>query len=128
MVEGKLVLIPGLSASADLSAKQYRYVKVSGDGTVDVCSSATDISCGILQNKPTSGQAASVAGPGSTSKVDSDGALTAGNMVGTSADGQADVKIPGTDTTEYMCGQVIIGSTAAGEKAYVTFDAPRKAT
>ena len=35
--EGAQICIPGLKASADLSAKQYYFVKLSGAGTVTVC-------------------------------------------------------------------------------------------
>jgi hypothetical protein len=50
--EGAQIMIPGLKASADLSAKQYYAVKISGVGTVTVCAATTDIPCGILQNAP----------------------------------------------------------------------------
>ena len=111
--EGPQITIPGLTASADLSAKQYHFVKISGAGTVTVCAAATDVPVGVLQNAPTSGQAAEVCAMGVT-KVSSDEALTAGWLIGTSGDGQADRKIWGTDTTEYIVGQVITATTAAG--------------
>ena len=64
------------------------------------------------------------------SKVSSNEALTAGWLVGTSSDGQADRKIPGTDTTEFYVGQVIEGTGAAGGLGTVLFDCanPSKAT
>ena len=40
---------------------------------------------------------------------------TAGTLIGTSADGQADAKVPGTDTTEYIVGRTIEVSTNAGD-------------
>lgn len=108
------VLKPGIfTASADLSGKQFYFVKLSGAGTVTVCAAATDVPIGVLQNKPTSGQAAEVMMLG-ISKVSSDAALSRGNLIGTSGDGQADAKTPGTDTTEYIAGQVISGSNSAG--------------
>ena len=110
--------LSGVTASADLSAKQYYFVKISGANTVDVCSGATDKPIGILQNKPTSGQAAEVVVIG-VSKVSADASLTAGNLIGTSADGQADPKTPGTDTTEYVVGTVQQGVSNAGEIATV---------
>jgi len=111
--EGPQIKIPGLTASADLSAKQYYFVKMSGEKTVTVCAGATDIPCGVLQNKPTSGQAAEVCAIG-VSKVSGDADLDAGHLIGTSGDGQADRKIAGTDTTEYVVGQVMLGNGAAG--------------
>lgn len=127
--EGVLVAIPGLTASADLSAKQYYFVKISGANTVDVCSGATDIPCGILQNTPTSGAAANVAYAG-VSKVSANEALTVGWLIGTSSDGQADRKIPGTDTTEFYVGQVLTATTAAAGMATVLINCavPTKAT
>lgn len=103
-------------AAADLSAKQFYFVKMATGGKVDVCSGATDKPIGVLQNKPTSGQSATVCLSGVT-KVSSDAALAVGVLIGTSADGQADAKTPGTDTTEYICGQVILASGAAAELA-----------
>lgn len=111
-LEGILQAIPGLKAGADLSAKQYYFVKLSGDFTVDVCSGTTDIPVGVLQNAPTLGEAANVAFFGLT-KVSSDGALAVGNLIGTSADGQAAAYANGTDTTKYIVGHVVSASTAA---------------
>ena len=102
--------------SADLSAKQYYFVKIASDGTVDVCSGATDKPYGVLQNKPGSGQEAEIVIIGIT-KVSADAALTIGNLIGTSADGQADAKTPGTDTTEYVVGVVRVAAGAAGRLA-----------
>lgn len=110
--EGPQIKLPGLTASADLSAKQYYFVKMSGNNTVTVCAAATDKPIGVLQNAPVSGAEAEVCCIGVT-KVSSDAALTAGNLIGTSGDGQADAKTPGTDTTEYTVGSVIVGSGAA---------------
>lgn len=103
-------------ANADLSAKQFYFVKLATGGKVDVCSAATDKPYGVLQNAPTAGQTAVVCVIGCT-KVNSDAALSVGNLIGTSGDGQADAKTPGTDTTEYVVGQVIEASGAAGELA-----------
>jgi hypothetical protein len=111
--EGFQIKVPGLTASADLSAKQYYFVKISGNRTVDVCSAVTDIPVGVLQNAPTSGQAAEVCGIGVT-KVSGDADLTAGNVIGTSSDGQAAAYAAGTDTTKYACGLVVDDNTAAG--------------
>ena len=122
--EGIMQCIPGLVSGEDLSASTvaFKFVKLSADRTVVVCSGATDKPIGVLQAPtPTSatGQAVSVVGFGVT-KVQADASLTYGTLIGTSADGQADAKTPGTDTTEYICGQVIevAGGTTAGN--YIT--------
>ena len=107
------------TASGDLSAGQYKFVKLTGTGDqVAICNGATDIPVGILQSKPTAaGQAATVRVLG-VSKVQADASLTVGTLIGTSGDGQADAKAV-TDTTEYVVGAVIGAAGAAGEIATV---------
>jgi hypothetical protein len=115
--------IPGFTftrvAGADLSSDQYKYVKLSTTDTVILCAAATDVPIGILQNAPTSGQGATIMVTG-ISKVNSDAALSIGNVIGTSGDGQADAKTVGSDTTEYVVGVVLEASGAAGEYATCT--------
>ncbi len=91
------------TASADLSAKQYYIVKMSGDNTVTVCAAVTDVPIGVLQNKPASGEQAVV-------RVF--GTLAAGNIIGTSADGQAQPVTQGSETTVYNIGQAVTGGAA----------------
>jgi hypothetical protein len=110
--EAAQIKLGQLTASADLSAKQFHFVKLSAATTVDVCSGVTDKPIGILQNSPTSGQAAEICIFGIT-KVVSDGTTAAGNLIGTSSDGQAAV-YTSSDTTKYICGQAIEAG-AAGE-------------
>lgn len=114
--------IPGftftLEAAADLSAHQFKYVKVDSAGKAAAIAAATDLPVGVLQNAPTAGQAATIMQSGIT-KLQADAALTAGNIVGPSADGQADVKVPGTDTTEHANGIVLVAAGAAGVLATV---------
>lgn len=111
---GPQLKLVGFTASADLSAKQYYAVKISGSRTVTVCAATTDIPIGILQNAPTSGQAAEVCVIGHT-KVNSDGVITRGTPVGTSADGQIVTYVAGTDTTKYCIGQALVSISNAGE-------------
>ena len=47
--EGIDITVP---AAADLSSHQYKYVKVDANGRCNITSAVTDISVGILQNKP----------------------------------------------------------------------------
>lgn len=113
---GPQIKLAGLTASADLSAvaNQYKFVKISGTKTVDVCSAATDKPIGVLQNRPKSGEAAEIVCIGPT-KVQADASITAGNLIGTSSDGQADPKTAGTDTTEYTVGVALDAPQNAGE-------------
>lgn len=126
--EGAQPLKSSFIAGGDLSAKQYCFVKLSADKTVVVCAGATDVPVGVLQNNPVSGQTAEVCVIGET-KVSGDADLDYGMLIGTSADGQADRKIPGTDTTEYVVGVVKTGNTAAGGvvTAFVNCASPARA-
>jgi hypothetical protein len=111
--EGVLTSIPGLKASADLSAKQYRFVKMSGNSQVDVCAAITDKVVGVLQDNPVSGLPANVADEG-RSKVLLGGTVAYGDMVGTDNQGRAVTIVAGTDTTQYVCGRCVFGG-AVGE-------------
>lgn len=104
-----------LVAGADLSAKQYRFVKLSS-GQVVACSATTDRPIGVLQNDPTSGQAAIVRLSGWT-KVEADAAIVVDAVLGTSADGQAATYVAGTDTTKYGMGFATKAAGAAGDVA-----------
>lgn len=125
--------IPGfmfsLEAAADLSAQQYKFVKIDTNGKCAAIAAATDLPCGVLQNAPTAGQAATIMRDG-ISKVQADAAITPSQIIGTSADGQADVKIPGTDLTEHAVGQVLVGAGVAGNLATIIFNCaiPNRAT
>jgi hypothetical protein len=102
-----------LEAAADLSAKQFHFVKLDSNGKAALCAAVTDIPCGVLQNKPTAGQAATIVVMGET-KISSDAALNEGDLIGTSADAQADAKVAGVDTTNYVVGQMKTATGGAG--------------
>jgi len=102
------------TAAADLSAKQYYFVKITADNTVNVCAAVTDVPIGVLQNAPASGEAASVMLYG-ISKVSANEAIAVGSNIGTGDDGQADVVAAGTDTTVRLVGQALEAASAAGE-------------
>ena len=104
-----------LTANADLSSYQYYFVELDTDGKVGACNATTDRPIGVLQNKPSaSGEAATVLIMG-VSKISCDAALDENNLIGPSVDGQADKKIPGTDTSEYICGTMLTATGGAGE-------------
>ena len=118
--EAAQIKVGNFTASADLSAKQYHFVKMSGNNTVTVCAAITDAPIGVLQNSPASGSAAEVCLFGVT-KVVADGTLAAGNLIGTSADGQADAIAAGTDTTVTTVGQAL-NAASAGETVEMFFN------
>lgn len=117
-------------AAGDLSNKQYYFMKLSADNTVTTCTAATDVPVGVLQNKPEAASRSAVVRVIGETYVSSDAGLTAGNLIGTSADGQADAKTPGTDTTEYVVGHVVVGTGTAGDLAIAVVDcaAPHRAS
>ena len=116
--EGSQICIPGLTASADLSAaaNQYKYVEMSADKQVNVTNANTDKAVGVLQNRPASGEAAVVCAIGIT-KLQGDADLAFGDSIGPSADGQA-AAYTASDTTKHINGTVIEGNGAAG--GYIT--------
>lgn len=109
-----------LAAGADLSAKQYTFVKMSGTGVVGAAA-ATDVCIGILQNAPTSGKTAEVAISG-VSKLKASAAISAGALVGVTSTGLAVALTAGTDTTKYVFGQAITAAAAANDIITVAFD------
>ncbi|MFZ5850329.1 MAG: capsid cement protein [Actinomycetota bacterium] len=116
-----------LVAAADLL--QYHFVKVDANGRAALCAAATDIPVGVVQNNPRAGEEAEVVVQGG-SKVVADAALSIGALIGTSADGQADAKTVGTDTTEYVVGRALTATSAAGQivTALVDCAAPHRAS
>lgn len=103
-----------LVAGADLSAAQYKFVKLNTSGQAVAVAAITDVPVGVLQNAPTSGQEAEVLIVGGTKLVASE-AITLPAFLSVSSTGKAD-KIATTDTTQYVVGQAI---TAAGADADV---------
>lgn len=113
--EGHKVIVSKQSA-ADYSAgtSKYKFVEIATTGKVTVCDGATDVPFGVLQNSPATDELAEVCIFGVT-KVQADADLAVGDLIGTSADGQADAKTAGTDTTEYVVGVVVENTSAAGD-------------
>jgi hypothetical protein len=100
-----------LLASADLSAKQYHFVEVSGVRTVAACNATTDQAIGVLQNDPdASGEEAVIAINGTT-KVVAGAAITAGARVAPNASGRAQTAV----ATQFPRGIALETSTADGQ-------------
>lgn len=102
-----------LVAGANLSAKQYNFVKLNASGQAVAVAANTDLPIGILQNAPESGQEAEVLISGG-SKLVLGGTVAAAAVVGTSAAGAGVAIAHGTDTTKFAIGQAITGG-ASGE-------------
>lgn len=105
-----------LIAGADLSALQYRFVKLSADNTVVVCG-ADEQAIGILQNKPTSGLMARVRVFGvSRFSNGTAGAIAYGVKVKSAANGQG---VASTADKEIYFGIVLDGVAAQNEIATI---------
>ena len=103
-----------LVAAADLSTKQYTFVKLNSSGQAAAASGATDIPIGVLQNAPTAGQEAEVLVVGGT-KIVASAAIGEGALIGTSSAGKAAALVAGTDTTKYVAGTLLTESGADGD-------------
>lgn len=102
-----------LVAAADLSAKQFYFVYVDGDGKAALCGVGGMRAFGVLQNKPTAGQIASVAYSGVT-KVVAGATITPDDPIMTTASGTADVAVGAASPGNFARGQAIEGG-ASGE-------------
>lgn len=82
--------VPGVVGSADPNGgKQYHFVKVTGVHQVGIANATDTHVVGVLQNKPQNAGNAATVGIRGVSKVVSDVAITAGDAIQVSADGQA---------------------------------------
>ena len=102
------ILATGLKVDADLSARQFEAVKMSGtDNEVSIVSGTTDKPIGILQNKPdAAGEAAEVVIFG-MSKARYGGTVNAGDLLSVDGDGELVAVVAGTDTTRYVIAQAL---------------------
>lgn len=100
--EKPVIIESRFRAAADLSTKQFQFVKQTSGG-IDVISANTDKPFGVLQNKPTSGQPAEVMRLGTT-KLVSTGTIAVAATIGTDSAGKAESKTLGTNVTHFNCG------------------------
>jgi len=115
-----------LEAAADLSSSQYRFVTLDANGKAAVCGTNSK-PIGVLQNKPTSGEAATVMVAGIT-KLEVSEAVDEGDILGaTDTTGKGNGE-PAAD--EYVAGQAITAGGGDGEiiTAAVSCLAPSLAT
>ena len=97
-------------AGADLSDKQFYFVKVDGNDEFVLCSAITDRAFGVLQNNPEQGQEANVQTIGNT-KIVGTVALSLDDVVAPATTGKAQVGI----ATQFGAG-IVVTATSADEK------------
>lgn len=102
-----------LVAAADLSAAQYKFVKLDSNGKAAAIAAATDLPIGVLQNAPAAGEEAEILVAGGT-KIKLGGNVAAAAVISPKNDGTAVAIAAGTDTTKYAVGQCLAGG-ASGE-------------
>jgi hypothetical protein len=101
----------GFKAGADLSVKQYHFVRASADHVCNQASLATASSLlGVLQNKPKTDEAATIAYFGE-SKVVAGGAITANVLITSNSSGRAAAAASG----DMICGRALEAAGADGE-------------
>jgi hypothetical protein len=103
-------------AGADLSAKQFTFVKMNTTNRTVVSAGNGDAAFGVLINDPESGQAATVVTAGRVIVEVGTGGLTAGDEVGVDANGEA-VSAAATDIIVGIC----VDGAAAGGRATIDF-------
>ncbi len=111
--------IPGAVASGDLTAKQFFFAIVDGEKTVGLAGNGAAAD-GVIQNKPNTGQAVSLAIPGDTSKVVSATAVDAGDDVSSDANGKGVVSASG----DYILGKCLTAVANADELMTVQLSTP----
>lgn len=104
--------IPGVVASADLSASQYHFVTLTGTG-IAVAAVAGGRAIGVLQDKPSAlGRQCLVWGEGATTKVVAGGAITPGQTVSSDGSGQA---VHDVTTGHHILGYALDSAGASGD-------------
>lgn len=104
-------------AGADLSAAQYRFVKLDGANVV-LCAATTDIPLGILQNDPEEGEHAEVMISGVSPLASVTAGLALGAKVATNAVGRGQAAV----STQHVVGQVLKAASAEDARATVAID------
>lgn len=103
-----------LKAGANLSAEQFKFVKLDTSGNVVVASATTDRPIGVLQNTPLANEAAEVAISGIT-KVKAGGSASVGNVVFTSASATAVTATIGSAASTFYIQGTFLEDAAAGQ-------------
>ena len=112
LASSNYISIPGLTAGADLSAKQYYVVKLASTAKqVIVGAAATDAVIGVVQNDPGSGEEALVAALGVV-QVATEASVTMGDWLAASTTGRAKTT---TSANDDVIGRALETNSAAGD-------------
>ncbi len=111
--------IPGAVASGDLTGSQFLFAIVDGEKTVGVAGAGVAAD-GVIQNKPNTGQAVTLAIAGDTSKVVAGAAVAAGADVASDAAGKGVTSTSG----DYIQGKCLTAAANADELITVQLSTP----
>lgn len=103
-------------AGADLSAKQWTFVKMNTTDRTVVSAGNGEAAFGVLINDPTSGGAATVVTHGRVIVEVGTGGITAGDDIGVDANGEAVTAA----STDIIVGKCVEGASA-GERGVIDF-------
>lgn len=106
-------------AGADLSAKQFTFVKMNTTDRTVVSAADGDAAFGVLINQPLSGNAATVVTHGRVTVEAGTGGVTAGAKVASDLNGEA-IVASATAPADVVVG-ICITAAAAGELATIDF-------
>lgn len=115
--QGPATLNLSFVAAADLSAAQFKFVKLDSNGKIVVCDTDGEVALGVLQDTPKSGQAGNVCLYGITKiLIAQSEVIGAGSAVGTSTAGTAtktDSTVTGADIGDMMMGILLEAATGS---------------
>ncbi len=114
MAEQGRVTARTMQAAGDMRTTQYHVLRQAAAGTTNVASNpggGHDDVIGVLQNKPNSGQAASVGYMGEA-RIVAGGTVTAGALVAPNGSG----RVIDATSGDWTIGQALTAATADGEE------------
>lgn len=127
-----MAMLAGLVASGDLSASQFRFVRLSTSAPFEVSAisnaNAPQIPIGVLQNKPdAAGQGAEVAGPGEVCKAEAGGSFDEAVTLGVDDSGRviaAPFETSPATADLYIIGTSLQASGALGDVVFILVQSP----
>lgn len=112
-VYGETISLPGLTAGANLTTHQYKWVKAASTaGQVLVANATTDNALGILQNDPNTGEAAYVVSLGVSKMIAGVNDLAVADRIGWNTTGQG---VDHTTDNRRIGAVALEASTAIGD-------------
>lgn len=103
-----------LKAAADLSALQFRIMKISAARTINKATAATDLFAGVLQDKPAAAGRAATLRVAGISKIECGATVTVGAMLTSDSVGRCIDIASGSGETDHHIGIALEAGADAG--------------